>query len=48
MSDRAMGVIWPIMVLKAKLVMVAMATPLLRVRVSKISAGTEGGEQKGQ
>lgn len=28
------------MVLKAKLVMVAIETPLLRVRVSNISAGT--------
>ena len=35
-----MGVTWPIIVLKAKLVIVAILTPLERVRVSKISAGT--------
>ena len=36
----AMGVIWPISVLNAKLIIVAMATPIDRVRVSNISAGT--------
>ena len=39
MLVRAMGVTWPIMVLNAKEVMVAMLTPLERVRVSKTSAG---------
>jgi hypothetical protein len=35
----AVSVIWPMRVLKAKLTMVAIETPLERVRVSKISAG---------
>lgn len=39
LSSRATLVVWPIMVLKAKLVMVAIETPLERVLVSKISAG---------
>lgn len=34
-----MGVTCPIMVLKANDIMVAIETPLARVRVSKISAG---------
>lgn len=40
MLSRAIGVTWPIIVLKAKLVMVAMLTPFERVLVSNISAGT--------
>ena len=39
MVKMAVDVVWPIKVLKAKLVMVAMETPLLLVLVSKISAG---------
>jgi len=35
-----MGVIWPIKVLKAKLIIVAIETPFDRVRVSNTSAGT--------
>lgn len=35
----ATDVVWPIIVLKAKLVIVAIETPLARVLVSKISAG---------
>lgn len=35
-----MGVTWPIIVLNAELVIVAILTPSERVRVSKISAGT--------
>jgi hypothetical protein len=46
MRSMAMGVTWPIMVLKAKETMTPMETPLARVRVSKTSAGTiPGGGQ---
>ena len=40
MRSMAMGVTWPIMVLKAKETMTPRETPLARVRVSKTSAGT--------
>lgn len=38
-SSRATEVVWPIMVLKANDIMVAIDTPLARVFISKISAG---------
>ena len=44
MLSMAMGVTWPIMVLKAKETMTPIETPLLRVLVSKTSAGTIPGE----
>jgi hypothetical protein len=40
MWENAIGVIWPIKVLKAKLIIVAIETPLDLVRVSNTSAGT--------
>jgi hypothetical protein len=39
LSSRATDVVWPIMVLKAKDIIVARDTPLARVFISKISAG---------
>lgn len=42
----ATEVVCPIIVLKAKLVMVAIETPFARVLVSKISAGTKVGDTK--
>lgn len=39
LSSRATEVVWPIMVLKAKDIIVATETPFARVFISKISAG---------